>query len=99
MLRILLYVVLLALFTRAMIRLWHGIIEGFTGQSLAGAGVPRSGVRMVRDPICGTFVVPDRAMAHMVRGEQVYFCSAACRDKYRGSSSAARPQSPEGRTA
>lgn len=99
MFRVLFYVVLLVLFTRAMLRLWNGIVEGATGRSPGSAGSPSSGVRMARDPMCGTFIVPDRAMALTVRGEQVYFCSTGCRDKYHAPGSTARPQSPEGRTA
>jgi YHS domain-containing protein len=37
---------------------------------------------MVRDPICGTFVLPDRARSIADGGSRVYFCSDACRDKY-----------------
>jgi YHS domain-containing protein len=54
---------------------------------------------MVRDPICGTFVVPERAVALSAGGGQrLYFCSTECRDKYRS-----RPESnhaaAHGRTA
>ena len=38
---------------------------------------------MARDPVCGTFVVPERAVAMTVAGQQVFFCSDACRDRYR----------------
>jgi YHS domain-containing protein len=38
---------------------------------------------MVRDPVCGTFVVPDRALMLSVGRRELYFCSSACRDKYR----------------
>ena len=41
------------------------------------------GVQMARDPVCGTFVVPDRATSITVGRDQIYFCSASCRDKYR----------------
>jgi len=34
---------------------------------------------MVRDPICGTFVVQSRARNAMRGGEQAYFCSDECR--------------------
>jgi len=45
--------------------------------------VPDRGVQMVRDPVCGTFVVPEHALSIAGRGERVYFCSPACRDRYR----------------
>jgi YHS domain-containing protein len=38
---------------------------------------------MVRDPVCGTFVVPERALTITNGREQVHFCSTTCRDKYR----------------
>jgi YHS domain-containing protein len=38
--------------------------------------------RLVRDPVCGVHVAEDRAIPLQVAGELVYFCSAACRDKY-----------------
>ena len=41
------------------------------------------GVPMARDPVCGTYVVPDRAVAVVDGRQQVFFCSTACRDKYR----------------
>jgi YHS domain-containing protein len=45
--------------------------------------VPQSGVQMVRDPVCGTFLLPDRALTLGDGRTQVFFCSDACRDKYR----------------
>jgi YHS domain-containing protein len=37
---------------------------------------------MVRDPVCGTYVVPGRAL-ELARGrETLYFCSEKCRDQY-----------------
>lgn len=82
MYRVLLYVVLLILFARAMSRLWRGIMEGATGQPSRGPQVPQRGVQMARDPVCGTFVVPDQAVTLSVGRDHVYFCSAACRDRY-----------------
>jgi len=38
---------------------------------------------MVRDPVCGTYVIPDRAVALSDGSGQVFFCSTNCRDKYR----------------
>ena len=38
---------------------------------------------MARDPVCGTYVVPDRAVAITDGRQKVFFCSAGCRDKYR----------------
>jgi YHS domain-containing protein len=38
---------------------------------------------MVRDPVCGTFVLPERAVTLMDGRSRLFFCSEACRDKYR----------------
>ena len=83
MYRVLLAVVLLVLLARAMSRLWSGIMEGATGTSARGPQVPRRSVQMARDPICGTFVVPDRSVTLSVGRDHLYFCSVTCRDRYR----------------
>lgn len=44
--------------------------------------VPTGGA-LKRDPVCGTFVSPESAVQRTVDGQDLYFCSAACRDKYR----------------
>jgi YHS domain-containing protein len=43
----------------------------------------RTGGTLYKDPICGTYVSSDSAIAQNIRGETVYFCSTECRDKYR----------------
>ncbi len=40
------------------------------------------GVRMVRDPICGTFVIPGDALAVRDAGGLHHFCSDKCRDAF-----------------
>ena len=79
-----LILVALAVFVliRALWRLMGGVIEGLSGKS-PDSRMPQSGVQMVRDPVCGTFVVPDRAVTLAERGRQIYFCSSRCRDAYR----------------
>jgi YHS domain-containing protein len=102
MVRFILLSILLTILLRAFLRLWAGIVRGMQDGS-AGTGArsraPQRGVQMQRDPVCGTFVVPERAVALPVGGgEQIYFCSTECRDKYRS-----RPRSSaasvHGRTA
>jgi YHS domain-containing protein len=92
MVRVVFFAILFLFVARALRGLWGGILEGLNQPTNASSGVPGRGVHMVRDPVCGTFVVPDRAVALMVGREQVYFCSSACRDKFR-----ARPGSHTGR--
>ena len=93
----LLWLVLSAVIIRAVWRLVDGVMEGFRGQPRQArhskysqhsqhsqqGDVPARGVQMVRDPVCGTYVVPDRAVVMADGSRQVFFCSASCRDKYR----------------
>jgi YHS domain-containing protein len=44
-------------------------------------GEPRA-LKLVRDPVCGTYVSPDSA----VSDGRHYFCSEKCRDDYRSQS-------------
>ena len=37
---------------------------------------------MVRDPVCGTFVLPSRATSMRDRNGPHYFCSDRCRQAY-----------------
>jgi len=81
-LRFLLISILLTLAVRAAGRLIGGIIDGINGQP-RGAGASQRRVQMARDPICGTFVLPDRALSIADGHGRVFFCSEICRDKYR----------------
>ena len=82
MVRFVLYAVLLILFARAAVRLWRGFSAATSGRP-PGGGVAQHSVQMVRDPVCGTFVLPDRALTLSIGQQQFHFCSATCRDKYR----------------
>jgi YHS domain-containing protein len=105
MIRFILLSILLTILLRAVSRMWGGIVRGMQGQdrfasgSRGGSRVPQAGVQMVRDPMCGTFVVPGRAVASSSSGgAPLYFCSIECRDKYRTSQEADRARA-RGRTA
>ena len=82
MTRLLLLLILLTIAARIFWRVVDGVIEGVRGQPPAARG-RAPGVPMVRDPVCGTFVLPDRAVVLVEGRRQVYFCSDSCRDKYR----------------
>ena len=103
MLRFILLSVLLTLVYRAISRLWADIVRGMQGQGGGGARVrpratPRQGVQMARDPICGTFVVPENAVTVVSGASRLHFCSTACRDQYlAGPAASAAP--PRSRTA
>ncbi len=81
MLRFVLIGILMTFIARAFWRVVDGIMEGLSGKS----SPPRdqTGMQMVRDPICGTFVLPDRALTLVDGPRTLFFCSTRCRDKYR----------------
>jgi YHS domain-containing protein len=98
MIRFILLSVLLTLAWRAVAQLVDGIRQGLQGPPRRES---RRGVHMARDPVCGTFVVPDRAVSLVEAGGRIYFCSAACRETYRtrASGRAGGSGRVEGRTA
>jgi len=71
-------VLLLIIVLRALMRLWRGIVEGMNP--------PRppqpSAVPLVRDPVCGTFVLPSRALTGGTGADTRFFCSENCRRTY-----------------
>jgi YHS domain-containing protein len=81
--RTFLLLILLLLLARALMRFFGGVIQGATTQGPTG-GRPASPpvTKMVQDPVCGTYVVPDKAIA-LARGRgTTFFCSEDCRQKY-----------------
>ena len=80
MLRVVLEFVLILFVARAFWRVVDGLIQGLSGRA---RNVPDRAAHMVRDPVCGTFVLPDRAVTLTDGRQQVFFCSAGCRDAYR----------------
>jgi hypothetical protein len=81
MLRVVLLFILIIFVARAFWRVVDGLIEGISGRS---PNVPAGGgVQMVRDPVCGTFVLPSRAVTITDGRKRVCFCSITCRDAYR----------------
>ncbi len=60
MLRIILLGVLLIIVARIFWRLVDGIIEGATGRPRRQV---RTGVKLQRDPVCGTYVSPGSALS------------------------------------
>jgi len=75
----LLEIIVLLLVIRAAWRMIRGAISISAGvRRTTASGEPRA-VKLVRDPVCGTYVSPDSA----ITDGQNYFCSAKCRDEYR----------------
>jgi YHS domain-containing protein len=100
LLDVLLFVLAMTM-ARAAWRVIDGVIEGLSGRSprSPNGNVPARGVQMVRDPVCGTYVIPERAVALAEATGRVFFCSANCREKYRTRPSTDRREPVEGRTA
>ena len=85
LIRFLLLSILLTLVLRAMSRFLGSVALGMGG--VQGSRPPRGvdrGVRMVRDPVCGTYVVPGNAPAARDRDGVHYFCSDKCRETFLG---------------
>ena len=79
MIRFLLLALLFILVARAVWKLIESIIEGAGGRR---SQVP--GVKLVRDPVCGTYVPPRPALSVTAAGTTHYFCSERCLDEYKG---------------
>jgi YHS domain-containing protein len=80
--RVVLLLLLGIILARILWRTIDAFIEGVTGRPRSGPVPPRA-VPMARDPICGTFVLPDRAVTLVDGRSRLFFCSESCRDKYR----------------
>ncbi len=71
---------LLALVLRAVSSFVSGLRKGVFGpRQVPQPGRPRKSMSLVRDPVCGTYVEPSRALSSSTRGTVHYFCSEDCR--------------------
>lgn len=78
MIRILLLTILVLVIARVFWKVMDGILEVTGGRDRR---VP--GVKLVRDPVCGTYFVPRPDLSLTTGGATHYFCSEECRSKYR----------------
>ena len=85
MLRVLLLTVLVILIGRALWRLMDGVIEAVGGTTRSQKG-HASAVKLVRDPVCGTFVAPRTALSLTSGAGTHYFCSDKCRAEFQSRS-------------
>jgi YHS domain-containing protein len=58
-----------------------GSAQGGPGRGGRG-GAPPVAVKMQPCPVCGTYVVPGKAISAVSNGATVYFCSDKCRAEY-----------------
>jgi len=81
LLRVALFLILIAVLLRSAYRFLGGVIEGATEGSPAASSRQVAG-HMVKDPVCGTYVVQGRALT-AVRGQQTaWFCSPRCQQAW-----------------
>ncbi len=78
-LRIFLFSLLITILIRSAYRFFQGVIEGVGGERGRGGrrGAQVTG-RMVKDPVCGTYVVEGRALTAVRGGRTAWFCSPEC---------------------
>lgn len=82
MTRLALLAILLLVIVWAFSRLIDGVIQAFGGlpeKSRRG----RSPVKLVRDPVCGTWVAPHNSLGLRAGDVTHYFCSDRCRENFR----------------
>ena len=79
MLRILLGLLLAYLVARAIARLVVGTAHGGSAPTAQKQPPP---IGLVRDPVCGTFVDPSRALTAGTGGQVRFFCSEGCRQAW-----------------
>ena len=84
LLRFLLMMVLFVAIARTFWRFVDAVVRGASGPAPQGgrrSGPPAS-VKMSQCPVCGTYVVPGKAISIVSSGSPVYFDSEKCRAEY-----------------
>jgi YHS domain-containing protein len=88
LLRLLLFLLLIVVVLQALARIAGGFMDGLRGRpSGRRSRVPAKGAAMVRDPICGTFVVQSRALTAVRGRNTAWFCSEDCRRQWQAARS------------
>ena len=81
MTRLIIYFVLLVIIGRMVWRFMYSIFEG-AGMLKEPRERERAAVKLVRDPVCGVFVVPSQALTSGSGTSTHYFCSEKCRQQW-----------------
>jgi hypothetical protein len=85
MARLLLLAALFVVIARLFWRFFDAVVRGASGkapQSGGRAGGPAPAVKMTQCPVCGTYVVPGKAISLVSGGSPVYFDSEKCRAEF-----------------
>jgi YHS domain-containing protein len=81
--RLLLGLILLLFIIRAVLMLVRGVMQGVNGQTGARAPHARASVQLMRDPVCGVYVSPTKAITEQSGVGIAYFCSERCRQEWK----------------
>ncbi len=84
MLRYVLVALLFILVARAIWRVIDRVIEAARGPQPGHRSGNTQAVKLVRDPVCGTYVPPHAALSLTSAGNTHYFCSEECRAAFDG---------------
>ena len=79
--RLLVFGLLFFFIGRAIKRFLGGLRDGMSPGRPENKAATK-GQMMARDPVCGTFVVPERSLTVRDRSGAHYFCSEKCREAY-----------------
>lgn len=82
MARFILWAILLYVLWRVGWRLLKGVFEGMGYQAPGAAAGGAGSVGLVKDPMCGTFVMPSKALTSGSGPDMRFFCSEKCRSEY-----------------
>ena len=86
MLRFALGALLIVMLARAFWKVVDGVVEGATGRPRSSGGrTSAAPTKLVRDPVCGTYIVPNPSLSVVRGGNTAYFCSDRCLKSYRAS--------------
>ena len=84
--RALLILALFWVIARVFWKFIEGVVSGAStptpGAQRGRSGGMQEGVKMLPCPVCGTYVVPGKAIMLTSGSGPVYFCSDKCRDAY-----------------
>lgn len=84
MTRLGLLLLLIVVAARFFWRLAEAVARGASGPAPQGgrSGGPPASVKMSPCPVCGTYVVPGKAISAVSGGAPVYFCSEKCHAEF-----------------
>ena len=81
MIRFIILSIVLTLIARLLWRFMYAIFDGAGMLKRPGQRDPAA-VKLVRDPVCGVFVVPGKALTSGSGTATRYFCSEKCRQQW-----------------